>query len=251
MKSFLRKLTTLSFLSAAVSALTWLPSNLALALTEQQILDKLTDIPVFLIVDSEGMVLPAGVNDNEAQIQPVTLVFIHPAEAQAYIDREGEAQAGFEADARIAALSLRTVYEEVTGQPEQFDPVLYIPSSESISAVSQLSDQDFRGVPLFTPFVENQGYPTINNQVLMFFSFQDFQSGMARLIEENPELEGNVVVEVINFEYILLNMLAEEPELNPELLEAIRFIPSSQALQVIQNELVEDAQSTPEADGAE
>lgn len=241
MNGIIRKLATLGLLSIAASGLGGLLPTGALALTEEQILDKLVGVPVFLIVNGEGQSLTASVS-TDSNVQ-VPIVFIDSAEAQAFIEQAEESEAEFAGDARIAVLPLSDVYAEASEQLEDGGNLVYIPSSESISTVSQLLDREIDGVPLFAAIdLDNEQYLlTQNNQLPMFFSLRDLQSQVATLIEADPELEESIGVEVISFELILANMSSEDPELN-EFLELIQFIPSSQTLRAIQSRSPADSE---------
>lgn len=68
----------------------------------------------------------------------------------------------------------------------------------------------------------------------MFFSLQDLQSQLSALVEDNPELESSLGVEVVSFEAVLDNMAADDPDLD-QLLELVQFIPASQTLEYLQS----------------
>ena len=235
MKGVISKLMTLSLVSVAASGLMLMPTGTASALTEQEILEKLNTVPVFLIVNSEGQSLTASVNNEETEVQ-VPIVFIHSAEAEAFLDQAEAEQAEIAGDARIAILPLSEVYAEASAQLDNVSNLVYIPSTESVSSASQIVNREIQGVPLFAAIdLENEQYLLTGNRTLpMFFSLQDLQSQLSALVEDNPELESSLGVEVVSFEAVLDNMAADDPDLD-QLLELVQFIPASQTLQYLQS----------------
>ncbi|MEM9001971.1 MAG: Tic22 family protein [Cyanobacteria bacterium P01_F01_bin.86] len=234
MKSVIRPLTALSLTSVAVSVALMLPQS-ALALTEQQILEKLGSVPVFLIVNGEGQSLTASVNEAEAEVQ-VPIVFINSTEAERFLDQAEAEQAEFAGDANIAVLPLSEIYTEASTQLSGPNSLVYIPSTESVDQASDIVNTEVQGVPLFAAVnLENDQYLlTGNNTLPMFFSLQDLESQLSPLFEDNPDLENNIEIDVVSFEAILGNMSTNDPDLN-QLLELIQFVPSSQTLQYIQS----------------
>jgi len=234
MKGFIRTLTTFSLATVAVSGLVMAPQDSALALSEQEILEKLSTVPVFLIVNEEGQSLTASVNNDEADVQ-VPVVFLNADEAQAFLDRAETEQAEFSGDARIAVLPLSDVYAEASEQLDGPNSLVYIPSSESVSQANQIAEREVQGVPLFAAIdIERDQYLLTGNNVLpMFFSLRDLQSQISPLVESNPELENSIGIEVVTLEALLSNMNSDDPDIN-QLLELIQFVPSSELIQRLQ-----------------
>jgi nickel transport protein len=235
---------------AGVAAATCLLAapNSALALTEQQILEKLNSIPVFLIVNDEGQSLTASVTNDEQELQ-VPIVFIDSAEAERFINDNQQAEIAD--DAQIAILPLSDVYAEANQQLEGGEALVYVPSSQSVNQASQIVNQEIQGVPLYAAVdLENDRYLlTGDNTLPMFFSLQDLHSQVSTLVTSNPGIEDSIGVEVTTFETILGNMASDNPEADP-VMELIQFVPSSQTLQYVQD-LAEEAMPSEEATPAE
>ena len=174
MKGIIHKLTTWSFAGAAVSGLALMLPQSALALSEQQIIEKLNTVPVFLIVNSDGQSLTASVNNEETEIQ-VPIVFINSTEAERFLAQAEAEQAEFAGDANIAVLPLSEIYTEASSQLEGPNSLVYIPSNESISEASEFVEGEVDGVPLFAAVnLENDQYLlTGENTLPMFFSLED------------------------------------------------------------------------------
>jgi hypothetical protein len=96
-------------------------------------------------------------------------------------------------------------------------------------------------VPLYTAVdLEQDRYLlTSENTLPMFFSLGDLRSQLSALIENNPDVEDSIGVEVTTFETVLNNMETNDPEVN-QVMELIQFVPSSETLQYLES-LSEDA----------
>lgn len=252
MKSMIRKLAALGFTSVAVSSLTMASPQSALALTEQQIIDKLGNVPVFVILDQEGQLLPTSiVNADDTEI-PVPLLFIDSTEAEAFLEQGRAENPEAVGNAVVYPLPLSD-FVDILEQPEAIvDAVAYIPSAEAIEEASQLEDQEVLGVPLFAAInaENNQFFPSSNNTIPLFFSLEDLQSELSSLYTTDPSLEATIDVEVMSFQMVLRSMTSNDPEVD-DLLELIQFVPSSATLQYIQSLPRGDAAPSEEAPPSE
>ncbi|MEM0981196.1 MAG: Tic22 family protein [Cyanobacteria bacterium P01_H01_bin.58] len=236
MKGMIGKLKTLGLASAAVaSTLVLMLPKSALALTQQEIVEKLNNVPVFMIVNAEGQSLTASAGEDGSGIQ-VPIVFIDSAEAQAFLNQAEAEEAEFAEEAQVAILPLSEIYSEASEQLESANSLVYIPSTESVNVASQLVNADIQGVPLYAAVdLDNEQYLlTAENKLPMFFSIQDLQSQLTQLVASNPEVEGSLGVEVVTFESILGNMIEDDPELD-QFLQLIQFVPASQTLQYLES----------------
>jgi nickel transport protein len=231
MQGIFRKLATLSLASAAMAGSLFGVSNSALALTEQEILDKLNGIPVFLIVNDQGQSLTANVaTEDESNVQ-VPIVFINSVEAESFLARAEREQAELSDEMQIAVLPLSDVYAEATEQLESPNSLVYVPSAESVDQATQIVNREIQGVPLYAAvdLEEEQYLLTGENTLPMFFSLQDLQSQISALLQSNPELEDAIGVEVTTFESVLFNMASDDPDVN-QIMSLIQFVPSSQTM---------------------
>jgi len=203
-------------------------------LTEQQILEKLARVPVFLIVNGEGQSLTASV-DTEAEDVEVPIVFLNSTEAENFLTRAENEGSAIAADAQIAILPLRDVYAEASSQLDSPNFLLYVPSASSVQQASQIAEQEIEGVPLYAAVdLEREKYLlTGENTLPMFFSLADLQSQVSALVESNPEIQDSIGVEVTTLETILGNMAADDPEID-QVLELVQFIPASQTMEYLE-----------------
>jgi nickel transport protein len=235
MPGICRNLTILGLASIVVSGSVVAFPDAALALSEQEILEKLNGIPVFLVVNDEGQSLTANLDVDESEVQ-VPIVFIDSIEAQAFIDRAESEEAEFAGVAQIAILPLSEVYAEASSQSNAANSLVYIPSAASMSQATQIVEQEIQGVPLYAAvnLEQDQYLLTGDNTLPMFFSLQDLQSQVSTLIEGNPEIEDAIGVEVTTFEGVLENMATDDPEVD-RLMELIQFVPDSETLEYLQS----------------
>lgn len=235
MQRFFRQLVSTSFMGMAIAGCALMAADPALALSEQEILEKLESVPVFLIVNGEGQSLTASVDAENSQIE-VPIVFLNSTEVEGFLEEAQSEGSAIAEGAQIAILPLDEVYEEASSQLESPDILVYIPSASSVQQASQIAEQEVQGVPLYAAVdLEREQYLlTGDNTLPMFFSLADLQSQVSALIQSNPAIEDSIGVEVTTLETILMNMSADDPEID-QVLELVQFVPSSQTLQYLES----------------
>lgn len=236
MKGFFKQLMALGLLGGTVLGTTAAIAPAALALSDEEIVEKLSSIPVFMIVDEEGRSLTANVESEETGAPvSVPLVFISGDSAEAFLD-EAEAEAApIATDGQVAILSLGALYQEAVAQ-SQGQSLVYIPSSEAVAAANSIAEGQVAGVPLFAAVnLETGQYLLTSEQVLpVYFSFSDLRRNLLPLFESNPELENVVGVELLTLEGLIQGMESDNPELD-QLLELVRLVPDSATVEYLQN----------------
>jgi hypothetical protein len=236
----MRQLLPVSLMSSLVGGsllgASLLAPGTAWALSEEAIVRKLQQVPVFIILNSEGQPLTAAAeNDSDEEVK-VPVVFIDGATAETYLDR---AQTEDES-AQIALVDLGTLYQETSLTEESLTPLLYFPTDEELAAATDLQ-ANFRGVPLFIARQGTDGpYLTINQDgeasLPMFFSRDDLQTLLDRYAESNGEAVDEISVQVLSLEWLLNAMTEnEDPELDAQL-EQVRLFPSTEVLDYIRTQ---------------
>ncbi len=206
-----------------------MPPSAALALSEQQILEKLSSVPVFLIADEEGNWLRSG--DTEEIV-----VFIDAVGAEAVASEVTEDE-NFTGELQIVPFLLSEVYEGISAQSGGAESLSYFPALESWVQASEIAEREIDGVPLFAIVNEVEGevyLPTVDETIPLYFSFSDIQSDIANLVENNPELEESIGIQMFILESLLADMSANDSE-RDEFLEQVRFIAPSQTLQLLES----------------
>lgn len=243
MKSLIRWSAVLGLVSSSFLASSFSPAMRALALSEQQIMEKLRPVPVFTITDAQGSPLIANV-PNEGKQTSVAGVFISMRDAQAFIDNLKGKNPQLAQQVKVVPVSLAEVYkmdQDNKSKPEQF-AFAYVPMKQQVdSAVALLRQQgqqvsEFNGVPMFIATGgPDKGYLTIkqgNEQVIpIFFNKEDLQGMITRFGQQQPELANQVQIKVVDLQGIIETLQkSNDPELNQIVLipprESVEFVRS-------------------------
>jgi nickel transport protein len=235
MRRLFQVLATVGFSNVTLVGLSAALPEVALALSQQAIVEKLTPVPVFLIVNGEGISLTASATLDGQTIE-VPLVFVSPNEAQSYIQEAASQRPEFAEEARIAVTPLGEVYAQAATQLNNPNAVVYIPSAISMAQASEITNQEIIGVPLYAAVDLQSGTYlfTSENEVPIFFSLEDLRGQLTTLLTENPSLEEVIGVEVTSLENVLLNMATDDPALN-QLMETVEFVPASRTLEFVRS----------------
>jgi hypothetical protein len=205
------------------------------ALSEEAIIDKLEQVPVFVILNADGQPLTAAAQVNNQEVK-APVVFIDGAAADEFLSRARQE----DPSATVALLDLGTLYQETVLNDTEQVPLLYLPNGDELEAAMQLQS-NFQGVPLF---IARQGadgpYLTINqngeSSLPMFFSRSDLQTLLNRYRQNNAQAANNIVIQVLSLEWLLGMMVASnDPELDNQL-EQVRLFPSTEVLEYIRSQ---------------
>ncbi|WP_008317772.1 Tic22 family protein [Leptolyngbya sp. PCC 6406] len=235
MKGFLKQLTALGLIGGTFLGAATVNPQAVLALSDEEIVEKLSTVPVFMIVDAEGRSLTASVDSGNSQEVSVPIVFISGPSAEAFLAQAEAENAAIAETGQVAILSLGALYQEASTQLSNGQALFYVPTSESLAAASAIAEgQEFNGVPLFTAVsLENGQYLLTADGVLpVYFSLADLQASITPLFESNPELRDVIGVEVLTLEGLIQGMESNNPELD-QLLELVRFVPDSATVQYL------------------
>ncbi|MEB3291067.1 MAG: Tic22 family protein [Leptolyngbya sp.] len=203
----------------------------ALALTAEQIASKLTQIPVFMILDEQGEHLKA-VSESDPTVQ-APVVFLDGPTAAAVLS---QVEAGGQ-DAQIEIIDLASVYRSLADSNGEA-PLLYFPIRDEVAAAVEIEPQ-FQGVPLFVPRRANSNayLPFVQGDEIslpMFFSREDLQTYVDWVFEDNPAGAEEIEVEVMSLEWLLTAMAASEDTTENNQFNQVRLFPSSEVLDFIE-----------------
>lgn len=205
------------------------------ALGEDAIVDKLEQVPVFIILNSDGQPLTAAAEVNDQEVK-VPVVFIDGEAAEEFLTRAREE----DPSAKVALVDLGTLYQETVLNSDAQVPLLYLPIGDELDAALQVQS-NFQGVPLFIARQGAEGpYLTINQDgqasLPMFFSRNDLQTLLNRYQETNAEAASDIVVQVLSLEWLLATMASSnDPALDAQL-EQVRLFPSTEVLNFIRSQ---------------
>lgn len=219
-----------------------------LALTEAEIVQKLEPIPVFLILNSEGIPLSASASTGDDEVK-IPTIFVDLATAQTYLDEAREA----DSSAQINITSLGSLYAQVNGEDGSPPPLFYFPSDAARQQAIAINPDYQGGVPVFYAVrrerLTNEAGETIvistlirirddNGQLQwpVFFSPADLQVMIDRFTEQNPEQASQVAVEVLPLAGLIAAMGDNNDTDLQEQLGQLRLFPSSEVVRTIQSQ---------------
>lgn len=246
MKSLVRWSTTLGLVGSTLLG-SFLTGNLqALALTEQQVLEKLQPVPVFTITDAQGSPLVASIptGQNQNQTEAVAGVFISQRDAQAFVERLKRENPDLGNQVQVVPVSLGEVYQldrQNQSQPNGID-FAFIPvqqqvqSAQALMPQSSQQAQQFQGVPLFVAKAgQEQGYLTVEQggrQVIpFFFEKEQLERMVDRFKQQQPNLASTIQIQAVPLEGVIQTLQSS----NNEDLNNIVLVPSAEAIQFLQS----------------
>lgn len=227
----------------------------ALALPEQQVLDKLGPVPVFTIADAQGGLLttrvPAQQNNASGPQVSLGLVFISYQDAQSFLEQRVKPQNPQMAQGmKVTPISLSEIYKLYQANKNKPERLVFefVPTKQQVDyAVALLRQEgkqvnEFNEVPLFVAVQtdgQNKSYLPAqidgrNEQVIPFyFNKDELQNEVNRLKQERPEIGSKVSIEVSSLER-LLEALASE---NEPMLTKIQLVAPSESREYLLKEL--------------
>lgn len=218
----------------------------ALALPDQQVLEKLRPVPVFTITDAQGAPLIATVpkQGQNAGNASVAGVFISQQDAQAFVERLKTKNPQLAASVKVVPVSLGEIYQlsqTSKGKPDEVQ-FAYVPTSVQVESAKTLLQQngqqanEFSGVPLFLARggPEN-GYLTIERgqeqAIPLFFNKEELQGMLERFKQQQPNIASSIKIEVVNLEAVLEAMRTE----NDPILSQMILIPPRESLEYVRS----------------
>jgi hypothetical protein len=228
MKSLVRLGAILGIVGSTLLGPSPIGNMSALALPDQQILEKLRPVPVFTITDAQGAPLIASV-PKQGQGQK---------DAQAFVEKLKTRNPQLGASVRVVLVSLGEIYQLSQANKGKPDEVLfdYVPTDQQVELAKTVLRQggtqvnEFNGVPLFLARggPENS-YLTIQRGqqelIPLFFSKEDLQEVVENFKKQQPNATASIKIEVVNLEGILEALRTQ----NDPALNQIIMIPSRES----------------------
>lgn len=199
-----------------------------LALTTEQVVERLRPVPVFAVTDADGTPLVASTGEGEDST-PVAGVFISRQDAQQFVDGLKSRNPQLGNSVQVTTVSLAEIFELAVRQQNNDDGLrfYFVPMRQQVETARTVLQQNrqnpenFEGVPLF--FLESTqeggGYLTIqqgNQRVIpIFFTQQDLQAMVSRITQQEPSLAGRTRVQVTSLETLIqVFQSSDDPDLN-------------------------------------
>ena len=227
---------------AGATFLSWgvLENLVAIALPQEEVLEKLEPVPVFTIADEQGAPLVAS-GENEAKVAGV---FISQEDANEFVNQLKTENPELAQKVQVVPVSLGEVYKlSETAQGEGQENALnfaYVPEEEAVNSAKTIGEANQKpyqgGVPLFVARGgEGKGYLTFerNQQQVIpfFFDKAQLEEMVARFKEQEPEIAANVDIEVHPLEGVIETLETG----SDEILEKIVLVPSTESIEFLQN----------------
>jgi len=253
MKSLVRWGATLGLVGSTLLGSFFTANLQALALPDEEVVERLRPVPVFTVTDAQGAPLvatvPAGQGDS--QTANVAGVFISQQDANDFLERLKKDDPNLGNSVQIVPVSLAEVYElekNSQNQTENLD-FAFIPEQDQVQLAQPLweaqlrrnqngqENQQFQGVPLFVAKAgPNQGYLTIQPQngvqlIPFFFEKSQLQEMVERYKDQQPNQSNNITIEVVSLEGLIGTLQRED---NPDL-KKITLVPSQESIQFLRS----------------
>ena len=207
--------------------------NPAIALTTEQVSEKLARVPAYVIASDQGLVLISA-NQNGQETPPSLFVFMTEQDANTFLTQANAKNPQFAPNARVTLTSLENLYKETQAGGDQPLRLTYFPEPTEVNQATQLNTEYRGGVPLFYAQFEDGSLvpvPQGENEVIypLFFSNADLQAQLDNLAKTNPEARAKITVGVLPLEGILQEMQTKDDNT----LQRIQLLPDSATINAI------------------
>lgn len=215
-----------------------------LALPKEEVLERLQQVPVFVLANSQGSLLTSAEKDGTQ----VATIFISHNDALTVLENLKKRNPQLANQATVQGMSLAKFYEFFLANADKQDGLKFslVPISKQVKLATNMStrlihgEKYTQGVPLFAAIVgREKGYLTITENgeqiIPFFFEKNQVQNLINQFEKQNPELANTTKIEVITLE----KMMYLFKEIDNEVVNKIYLIPSTASLKFLQ-----DAQSS-------
>ncbi|WP_258556048.1 Tic22 family protein, partial [Fischerella thermalis] len=255
MKSLVRWGTTLGLVGSTLLATVFSGNAPVLALPDQQITEKLNEVPVFLITNPQGVpltrTLPPAQNGQKSTT--VADVFMNGQEAQNFLEQLRKQKdpklVEMVKTLQVKPVPMGVVYQKLREDRNKPDRVLFAlqPGQQDLQGAITLlrqKGQEVKGliVPVFIVQSADKGYVSVkrksNNQeiVPLFLSQKDAQGLLNQVKKDIPKAE----IQVVDIEGVIQTLQQK----NDEWLKQVTLVPSSESLEYISKQPRTNAPNT-------
>jgi Tic22-like family len=228
---------------------TTLHSQPAAALTEEQVVEKLSNVPVFMITDPKGNPLIVNVKDKAQKEVPLLLLFMDQKRAQDTYSNIKKGNTSVK-DAQIIVISLGLAFKAIREEAKKKDNKLnfeFLTDASTLNYALTLFKKvdtkatSFPGIPVFYAMGSDgkgkaKGYVTFEKDgkqlIPFYFSQTDIEQNINDLKKSKPDLAKLMSIEVAPLESVITAMLEGK---NDTQLQTLTFVPSLTAAQYAQS----------------
>lgn len=249
MKALVRWGATLGLVGSALLGSVSLGNLPAIALSEQQIKDKLDSVPVYLVTNNQGLPLsrPLPAPQNGQKIGgSVTGVYMSRQDAQAFINELRSAKGTdpkmqeIIKSLQVTAVPLGVIYQQLQQSKKDPNRLLFAfkPADQEVKGAIELLRKNgqqvdkFTSVPVFAVrFAPDKGYVPIKlgseqqQVVALFLSKQDAQGLLSQVQPKFPQAD----IQVVDIDGIVKTL----QDKNDTWLNQVVFIPSAESREYI------------------
>jgi hypothetical protein len=247
MKALVRWGATLSLVGSTLLGSVFAGNLSVLALSQEQIKEKLDSVPVYLITNDKGLPLSRALPNNQQPGGSVTGVYMSRQEAQNFIKelqntqgRNPQMQEVLK-NLQVTAVPLGVIYQQLQQTQNQPERLLFAfkPVEREIKGAMELlrrggqQVQQFNSVPIFAVrFSPNEGYVPIqlasdSEQLIpLFLSKQDAQNLLNQVKPKFPKAD----IQVIDIDGVIKTM----EDKNDPWLNQVVLVPSQESREYIQ-----------------
>jgi Tic22-like family len=263
MKALVRWGATLGLVGSTLLGTVFVGNVPALALSEQQIKQKLDGVPVYLITNDKGLPLSRPLPDAQNGQKPggsVTGVYLSRQDAQAFINELRNAKGKdpkmeeMVKTLQITAVPLGVVYQQLQQSKNQPNRLVFAfkPVDQEIKGAMDLLRQSgqkveqFKSVPVFAVrFAPDKGYVPIKltsdkeQLIPLFLSKQDAQGLLNQVKPKFPKAD----IQVIDVDGVIKTL----QDKNDAWLNQVVIVPSPESREYIKTLPRENSPSNPVA----
>ncbi|OCQ92659.1 hypothetical protein BCD64_07845 [Nostoc sp. MBR 210] len=249
MKALVRWGATLGLIGSTLLGTVFVGNVPVLALSEQQIKEKLDSVPVYLITNDKGLPLSRPLPENQDGKKlggSVTGVYLSRQEAQAFINQlrttnaNDPKMAEIVKNLQVTAVPLGIIYQQLQQTKNQPNRLVFAfkPVDQDVKGALELLNQSgqkvdqFRSVPIFAVrFAPDQGYVPIKltndkEQVVpLFVSKQDAQGLLNQVKPKYPKAD----IQVIDIDGVIKTL----QDKNEDWLKQVVLVPSQESREYI------------------
>ncbi|MEA5506400.1 Tic22 family protein [Halotia wernerae UHCC 0503] len=261
MKALVRWGATLGLVGSTLLGTVFVGNAPVLALSEQQIKEKLDSVPVYVITNEKGLPLSRPLPEAQNGKKPggsVTGVYLSRQEAQAFISELRNAKGKdpkmeeMVKSLQVTALPLGVIYQQLQQSKNQPNRLLFAfkPVEQEIKGAMDLLRQSgqkveqFKSVPIFAVrFAPDQGYVPIKltsdkeQLIPLFLSKQDAQGLLSQVKPKFPKAD----IQVIDVDGVIKTL----QDKNDDWLKQVVLVPSQESREYIKTLPGNNAPKTP------
>ena len=255
MKSIVLWGATLGLIGSTLLSSLFVGNLKALALPQDEIVQKLRPIPVFILANPQSGELLVGRANNQqggnaANNQnnvSVARIFISQQDAQAFLDKLKTERPDLGRTMQVVPRSLGELYQRAQENKNPSERLVFdmVPVRQQVDSALTLlrqggqQENEFNGVPLFIARGgPNKGYitmqvPDMGNQPIIpvFFTKEDAQNMLNQFKEQNPQQAANTDIQVVNLEGVLDTLASK----NDAWLNQLMLVPPPEAREFLRS----------------